>query len=79
MRFSPGGKLLATGSDDGTVRLWDAATGSPEGSPMTGHNGPVWALRITPDGKRLITAGKDKQVRLWRVSTVTAPPAASGR
>jgi WD40 repeat protein len=69
MRFSPGGRLLATGSDDGTVRLWDTATGNPEGSPLTGHIGPVWALRISPDGKSLITAGKDNEVRLWRITT----------
>ena len=69
MRFNPGGKLLATGGDDGTVRLWDTATGSPKGSPLTGHKGPVWALRISPNGKRLITAGADDKVRLWPLTT----------
>jgi len=34
--------VLATGGDDGTVRLWDPSTGSPLGSaPLTGHTGPV--------------------------------------
>ena len=37
MAFSPDGHRLATGSDDHTVRLWDAATGQPVGQPLTGH------------------------------------------
>ena len=35
--FSPDGKRIVSGSDDNTVRLWDADTGQPIGQPMTGH------------------------------------------
>ena len=37
--FDPSGKKLVSGSSDKTVRVWDATTGEPIGSPLTGHSG----------------------------------------
>ncbi len=66
---SPDGALLATASEDATVRLWDPATGQPHGAPLTGHDGAVWSVAFSPDGTLLASAGSDRTVRLWETAT----------
>jgi hypothetical protein len=67
-----GRTLLATGSADATVRLWDPTTGAQVGEPLTGHTGAVAALAtvILPDGRTLLaTASRDDTVRVWDPTT----------
>jgi WD40 repeat protein len=67
--FSPDGKILASGSNGGYVRLWDVASRRLRGHPLTGHTGPVFSVVFSPDGKTLATASGDGTVRLWDVAT----------
>jgi WD40 repeat protein len=76
--YAPGGKVLATGSEDGTVKLWDAAAGK-ERTTLTGHKGKVFAVAFSPDGKLLASGGGDwahpappgrpGEVKLWDAAT----------
>ncbi len=70
--FTPDGTLLASGDALGQIRLWDIsdpARTAAYGLPVTGHNGPIGALRFSPRGGQLITGGDDGTVRLWQTDT----------
>jgi len=69
--FSPDGKLVASASDDATVRLWDAATGAARRT-LEGHSDWVSAVAFSPDGKLVASASYDKTVRLWDAATGAA-------
>jgi WD40 repeat protein/serine/threonine protein kinase len=66
--FSPDGKTLATGSDDATLRFWDAATGR-ETDSLPGHNSPVLLVAFAHSGKFLLSSGGDSVLRLWDAVT----------
>lgn len=61
--FSPDGASVASGSDDGFVKLWEPATGRELLSLR--HPDWVWSVAFSPDGQRLATGGADKVARLW--------------
>jgi len=67
--YSPGGKVLASGSYDGTVRLWDAFSGAEMCSPRASDAGTVVAVACTPRGDRLIAGTKNGSFIVWDADT----------
>jgi len=65
--WSPGGSILASAGDDGTIRLWNANTGKQIGDPLTGNNKPVYSVAWHPKRLRLASGGMDKTIRLWDI------------
>ena len=68
VEYDQEGKRLVTASEDGTARIWDAASGR-ELWVLRGHEGPVNAAVFSPDGQFVATAGEDKTVRIWDANT----------
>ncbi|MFJ7907199.1 WD40 repeat domain-containing protein [Kitasatospora sp. NPDC096204] len=66
-----GREVVVTGGNDGTVRLWDLATGEAVGEPMADHTGQVRAVAAAElDGRAVaVSAGTDETVRVWDLTT----------
>jgi WD40 repeat protein len=67
--YAPDGKQVASTGNDGTIRLWDPASGK-EQARLLGHAGSVYGLAFSPDGKTLASAGRDGLVCLWETAAV---------
>lgn len=66
--YSPEGKRVASGAADGTVKLWEAATGKKV-STLAGHSGSVSSVAFSLDGSRVASASADNTVKLWNAAS----------
>lgn len=72
--YSPDGKLLITGRGDGTIYVFDAATGEML-TALKAHNGEIVDLAFTSDGTRLVTTAlyPESSIKVWDMADPRAP------
>lgn len=73
MGFTEDGTVLATGHDNGTVRLWDTATGEHLAYLQGGHHYCITTLAFSPDGQILVSGGRDGSALVWDVGKLLYP------
>ncbi|KAJ1547816.1 hypothetical protein HK096_010944, partial [Nowakowskiella sp. JEL0078] len=63
--FTPDGTMVATAGDDGSIKIWDAASGEVIRSIGEAHVGPVGCLTWTAAGMKIVSGGDDAVIKLW--------------
>ena len=66
--FSPDAQLLASGSWDNTIKLWEVSTGNTLRT-LRGHKDLVLSIALSPNGLLLASGSADNTIKLWEVST----------
>jgi WD40 repeat protein len=68
LAYSPDGKLLATGGNEGVVKVWDTNSGK-QILALRGHTSRIWSASFSPKGSRLATGSEDGTLRIWNLET----------
>jgi WD40 repeat protein len=77
--FSPDGRRVVSGSDDGTLRLWDTETGRELKQVTLNGKAHPMSLAVSPDGQWLLTGDDQARVSLWRLEELELEREQKGR
>jgi WD40 repeat protein len=72
--LSPDGKALASGSDDGAIRLLDLTVSVAPLQVLYGHKASANSVVFSPDGQTLASGSNDGTIRLWSLTFPEAEP-----
>ena len=70
LAFSPDSSMLASGSYDSTIRLWNTIT-STHIETLRGHESAVYSIAFSPDSLTFASSSADKTIRFWNAITAT--------
>ena len=68
VKVSPNDKIIATSSQDKTIKLWEASSLKLQ-KTLTGHSRGVWDIQFSPSDQLLASAGGDANLKVWSIQT----------
>src|SRR5258707_9467043 len=66
--FLPSGQQIVSGSNDGTICVWNITTSEMEAGPFTGHTSSVTSVAVSPDGQHIVSGSEDDTICIWNAT-----------
>jgi len=70
VQFSPDGTKIVSGSDDQTIKVWDASSLALVTERTNAHSNMVTSVQFSPDGTKIVSGSRDKTIKVWDSATL---------